>query len=69
MGGPDDGAHLYPEGHVPCLDCGRVIGVDYDGYVTWHLTPVTPEAAPWMSIRTPLGAWCPGSRTAWMVPA
>jgi hypothetical protein len=61
IGGPDDGASLYPEDRVPCLVCGTTIGVDYDGYVTWHFAGQVNNLGD--------NDWCPGSRTAWQVPA
>lgn len=59
-GGPNDGAELYLDGTEPCLECGRVVGVDWDGLLTWHYRP--------RKAQQPL-MWCRGSRTAWRVPA
>lgn len=58
--GPGDGAGLYPDDHDPCLRCGALVGVDWDGVLCWHFTHLRK---PW---EPPV--WCPGSRTALEVP-
>jgi hypothetical protein len=51
-GGPDDGADLYPPGQEPCLICGHLIGVDWDGLLVWHYRGKELHQL----------SWCPGSR-------
>lgn len=70
IGGPDDGADLYSENHVPCLVCGREVAIDWDGQVIWHMSPPTQGALTAISVTLqPFGSWCSGSRTSWQVPA
>lgn len=60
-GGPDDGGDLYAVDEFPCLVCGRAINLDWDGVLCWHFVGPNVDLGD--------GEWCPGSRTAWEVPA
>lgn len=53
VGGAEDGNNLYQEGQEPCLVCGRIVNMDWDGVLVWHYQG--PAS---------LFAWCPGSRTS-----
>ena len=51
-GGPDDGSELYQRGDEPCLVCGEIVAIDWDGLLVWHYRGKDIGQL----------SWCPGSR-------